>query len=81
MRTRALQEQLDYSNFFVAFKFHKKDLKASKRMIENMSHIGLDDYKPVALEWYAIIHFWDFLWLITAIFIQIRLSNFREVLH
>merc|ERR1711937_292000 len=48
------------------------------RMIENMSHIGLDDYKPVALEWYANIHFWDFLWLITAIFIQIRLSNFRE---
>ena len=50
-------------------------------MIENMSHIGLDDYKPVALEWYAIIHFWDFLWLITAIFIQIRLSNFREVMQ
>jgi len=48
------------------------------RIIDNLTQIGMDDYKPVALEWYAIIHFWDFVWLITAIFIQIRLSNFRE---
>ena len=34
---------------------------------------------PIAIEWYAIIHFWDFLWLTVAIYIQLRLRNLRDV--
>merc|ERR1711937_362288 len=75
---RYCDEDESYSNSTTSEECDKLCVPEPYRMIENMSHIGLDDYKPVALEWYAIIHFWDFLWLITAIFIQIRLSNFRE---
>jgi len=42
-----------------------------------LSHIG--DYQPIAIEWYAIIHFWDLLWLIVALYIQLRLRNLREL--
>jgi hypothetical protein len=48
-------------------------------IVENIDHIGDDLYKPIALEWYAILHFWDMLVIIIALFIQIRLKNVKKV--
>lgn len=47
-------------------------------IVENIDHIGDDLYKPIALEWYAILHFWDMLVIIIALFIQIRLKNVKK---
>ena len=48
-------------------------------VLDELEHIDHIDYKPIAIEWYAIIHFWDFLWLTVAIYIQLRLRNLRDV--
>jgi len=37
-----------------------------------------NDKRPVAMNWYAIIHFWDFIWLLVACYIQLRLRNLRD---
>ena len=38
-----------------------------------------NDKRPVAMHWYAIMHFWDFIWLLVACYIQLRLRNLRDV--
>ena len=46
---------------------------------ETKEDIGLSDYQPIAIEWYAIIHFWDILWVIVSVYIQIRLRSLEKV--
>jgi len=48
-------------------------------MLDDIDHIGEAANKPVAIEWYSVIHYWDLIWMGIAVYVQLRMRNLRDV--